>query len=211
MRVIYAKLTPRERDSNAAHEAESGVLPCRLQCLTLASAVVFSARSPTRTPTPALVCSPLLVENPLTPAPSSSAPSRSDATSRIPPPLSVRAGAVAVVRFAARVILDAAASILLLSAVAATLAAQATTAPGTGEPWRLVVMPQSSQVLARDGSLIGEVGRQWRSIVPIRSLPRYVPQAFVAVEDQRFYQHDGVDLVGVAGALKDALDRKSVV
>lgn len=69
-------------------------------------------------------------------------------------------------------------------------------------------MPQSSQVLARDGSLIGEVGRQWRSIVPIRSLPRYVPQAFVAVEDQRFYQHDGVDLVGVAGALKDALGGK---
>ncbi len=66
-------------------------------------------------------------------------------------------------------------------------------------------MPQSSQVYARDGSLIGEIGRQWRTVVSIRSLPRFVPQAFVAVEDQRFYQHDGVDLVGVAGALKDAL------
>ena len=75
----------------------------------------------------------------------------------------------------------------------------------SGEAWQIVTMPQSSQVLARDGSLIGEIGRQWRTVVSLRTLPRYVGQAFVAVEDQRFYQHDGVDLVGVAGALKDAL------
>lgn len=78
----------------------------------------------------------------------------------------------------------------------------------TGEAWQIVAMPQSSQVLARDGSLIGEIGRQWRTVVSLRTLPRYVAQAFVAVEDQRFYQHDGVDLVGVAGALKDALGGK---
>ncbi|MBK6305875.1 MAG: PBP1A family penicillin-binding protein [Gemmatimonadetes bacterium] len=92
---------------------------------------------------------------------------------------------------------------LLLLAPPTRLAAQRPAS--TGEPWQIVSMPQSSQVLARDGSLVGEIGRQWRTIVPIKSLPRYVPQAFVAVEDQRFYQHDGVDLVGVAGALKDAL------
>jgi penicillin-binding protein 1A len=83
--------------------------------------------------------------------------------------------------------------------------AQTPAAEGSGEPWRIVPMPQSSQVLARDGTLIGEIGRQWRTVVPLRSLPPFVAQAFVAVEDQRFYQHDGVDLVGVAGALKDAL------
>ncbi len=60
-------------------------------------------------------------------------------------------------------------------------------------------------VLARDGSLIGEIGREWRTLVSLKTLPPYVAQAFIAVEDQRFYQHDGVDLVGVAGALKDAL------
>jgi penicillin-binding protein 1A len=58
-------------------------------------------------------------------------------------------------------------------------------------------------VLARDGSLIGEVGTQIRTSVPLSSLPKYVPQAFIAVEDQRFYQHDGVDIVGIAGAIKD--------
>jgi penicillin-binding protein 2D len=73
----------------------------------------------------------------------------------------------------------------------------------TPEPWRIVRAPQSSLVLARDGSALGEIGDHWRSSVPLRSLPRYVPQAFIAVEDQRFYQHDGVDLIGVAGAVRD--------
>ena len=99
--------------------------------------------------------------------------------------------------------------LLVLVACAAALpgAARAQQAPpqSTGEAWRIIPLPQSSQVLARDGSLIGEIGRQIRTNVALRSLPRYVGQAFVAVEDQRFYQHNGVDLVGIAGALKDAL------
>lgn len=92
-----------------------------------------------------------------------------------------------------------------LFAASSATDAQAQEAKGTGEPWRIIALPQSSQVYARDGSLIGEIGQQWRQVIAIRTLPRYVGQAFVAVEDQRFYQHDGVDLVGVAGALKDAL------
>ena len=72
---------------------------------------------------------------------------------------------------------------------------------GQVEPWRIIQPPQSSLVFARDGSLIGEIGRQKRTLISIRSLPRYVGQAFVAVEDKRFYQHDGVDVVGIAGAL----------
>jgi penicillin-binding protein 1A len=71
------------------------------------------------------------------------------------------------------------------------------------EPWTIVPMPQASIVLARDGSLIGEIGKEIRINVSIKSLPKYLPQAFVAVEDHRFYQHDGVDVVGIAGALKD--------
>src|SRR5881628_3652158 len=71
----------------------------------------------------------------------------------------------------------------------------ASKSPAT-EPWRFIQPPQSSQILARDGSLIGDVGRELRTSVSIRSLPRYVGQAFIAVEDQRFYQHDGVDVIG---------------
>ena len=79
----------------------------------------------------------------------------------------------------------------------------------TGEAWQIVEPPQSSLVFARDGSLIGEIGRQWRTVISIKSLPKYVPQAFVAVEDHRFYQHEGVDLVGIAGAIKDNIFGRS--
>ncbi len=73
------------------------------------------------------------------------------------------------------------------------------------EPWQIITPPQASLVLARDGSMIGEIGRERRISIALSSLPPYVGQAFVAVEDHRFYQHDGVDVVGIAGALKDNL------
>jgi penicillin-binding protein 1A len=73
-----------------------------------------------------------------------------------------------------------------------------------GEAWRIITPPQVSLVLGRDGSWIGEIGPERRFSVPLRTLPKYLPQAFIAVEDKRFYQHDGVDIVGIAGALKDA-------
>jgi penicillin-binding protein 1A len=73
----------------------------------------------------------------------------------------------------------------------------------TGDAWRIVSLPQSSLVFANDGSLIAEIGREMRTSISIRTLPKYVGQAFVAVEDQRFYQHNGVDLIGIAGAIKD--------
>jgi 1A family penicillin-binding protein len=86
--------------------------------------------------------------------------------------------------------------------VTAPAAAQ-TTASTPVEPWRLIQPPQSSLVFARDGSLIGQIGQQWRTSISIRTLPEHVRQAFVAIEDHRFYQHDGVDVVGIAGALRD--------
>ncbi|MDB4887458.1 MAG: penicillin-binding protein family [Gemmatimonadetes bacterium] len=93
--------------------------------------------------------------------------------------------------------------VLALSASAAQ--AQAAAPRSTGQVWQIVPQPQSSLVYARDGSLIGEIGRESRTSISIRTLPKYVGAAFVAVEDQRFYQHDGVDLIGVAGAIKGKL------
>ena len=91
-----------------------------------------------------------------------------------------------------------------IAACPAAVFAQQATPPSTGEAWTLIQPSQSSLVYARDGSLIGEIGREWRTSVSIRTLPKYVGQAFVATEDHRFYQHNGVDVVGVLGALKDA-------
>ncbi|MFI5231937.1 MAG: transglycosylase domain-containing protein [Gemmatimonadales bacterium] len=97
-------------------------------------------------------------------------------------------------------------------AVSAGHVAQAQATPGaprqrtgTGEAWQIITPPQSSLVYARDGSLIGEIGPEWRTSVPIATLPKYVGEAFIAVEDKRFYQHNGVDVVGIAGAIKDNL------
>jgi len=64
---------------------------------------------------------------------------------------------------------------------------------------------QSTRVYARDGSLIAELGPQVRTNVALRSLPRYVPLAFVAVEDRRFFEHHGVDPRGVARALRNTI------
>jgi penicillin-binding protein 1A len=92
---------------------------------------------------------------------------------------------------------------LMLAVVVVVLAPFTTAAQSRGtEAWRIIQPPQSSQILARDGSLIGEVGVELRSSISLRSLPRYVPQAFIAVEDRRFYEHDGVDVIGIAGAIK---------
>ncbi|MGH7605385.1 MAG: transglycosylase domain-containing protein [Gemmatimonadaceae bacterium] len=91
----------------------------------------------------------------------------------------------------------------LVLCAAATAGAQQQSATTDTEPWTIVPVPQASLVFARDGSLIGEIGKEIRTSVSIKSLPKYLPQAFVAVEDHRFYQHDGVDVVGIAGALKD--------
>jgi penicillin-binding protein 1A len=99
-----------------------------------------------------------------------------------------------------------AAALVAAPVLPAPVGAQSPAATRTGEPWRIVALPQSSVIFARDGStIIGEVGRQVRTSVALRTLPRYLPAAFIAVEDKRFHQHNGVDVVGIAGALRDAV------
>jgi 1A family penicillin-binding protein len=92
-------------------------------------------------------------------------------------------------------------------AVLLPLASAATAAPARAQDrLELLAPPQSAQVYARDGSLIAELGPQVRTLVPLRSLPSYVPRAFVAVEDRRFYEHAGVDPLGVARAIGHTLE-----
>jgi len=63
--------------------------------------------------------------------------------------------------------------------------------------------PQASQVLDSRGAPLGTFHRERRTVVNIKSLPRYVPLAFVAIEDARFYHHEGVDPMRVVGAIRD--------
>jgi len=60
--------------------------------------------------------------------------------------------------------------------------------------------PVMTRVHAADGSLIAEYARQRRLFVPIGSIPKRVKQAFIAAEDQNFYEHFGIDLKGILRA-----------
>ncbi len=60
---------------------------------------------------------------------------------------------------------------------------------------------QTSKIFSHDGRLIGELGEERRTPVSIHALPMHVPQAFIAIEDRRFYRHGGFDLRGFSRAV----------
>jgi len=56
------------------------------------------------------------------------------------------------------------------------------------------------RIYTADGALIGEFGEERRSVVRIDAVPLLVKNAIIAAEDERFYEHPGVDYVGVLRA-----------
>ena len=56
------------------------------------------------------------------------------------------------------------------------------------------------RVYTADGYLIGEFGEERRSLVAIHDVPTVMKQAVLAAEDDRFYQHGGVDYIGILRA-----------
>ncbi len=58
----------------------------------------------------------------------------------------------------------------------------------------------ATQVLAADGTMIGEFYFERRYLVPIEKIPPQVRQAFIAAEDSSFYRHRGVDFQGIVRA-----------
>jgi len=62
-----------------------------------------------------------------------------------------------------------------------------------------------NRIYAADGALISEFSRQRRVFVAIDRIPLRVQHAFIAAEDQRFFQHHGIDLTGMARAMRTNL------
>ena len=56
------------------------------------------------------------------------------------------------------------------------------------------------RIFTSEGTLIGEFGEERRNLTPIKDIPQVMKDAVLAIEDARFYQHSGVDYVGVARA-----------
>jgi penicillin-binding protein 1A len=82
--------------------------------------------------------------------------------------------------------------------------------PSTDDLWQ-ARNGQSITFLDRNGHVILREGAQNAPPVDLASLPPYVPQAFVAIEDRRFYQHFGVDFGGMMRAGAENLRAGHVV
>jgi penicillin-binding protein 1A len=61
--------------------------------------------------------------------------------------------------------------------------------------------PVMTRIHAADGTLMAEYARERRIFVPINVIPKVVIQAFLSAEDKRFYEHGGLDFLGIARAL----------
>ena len=64
---------------------------------------------------------------------------------------------------------------------------------------------QSTKILTHDGKVLDELALERRTPVDLDSLPEYVPQAFIAIEDKRFYSHPGFDIFGYARAVRNQI------
>ena len=61
--------------------------------------------------------------------------------------------------------------------------------------------PVMTRIHAHDGALIAEYARERRIFVPLNTIPKVVLGAFLSAEDKRFYEHGGLDFVGIGRAL----------
>jgi penicillin-binding protein 1A len=70
--------------------------------------------------------------------------------------------------------------------------------------------PGTVTVLSADGQVIQKLGPATREKVVSGQMPQLVERAFIAAEDRRFYQHDGIDPTGIARAMLRNLRQGSV-
>ncbi|KPF73243.1 penicillin-binding protein [Bosea sp. AAP35] len=67
--------------------------------------------------------------------------------------------------------------------------------------------PPNIAILAADGSLLANRGETGGRTVTIGEVPPYLPKAFVAIEDRRFYEHFGIDPIGLTRAFVNNMRR----
>lgn len=66
-------------------------------------------------------------------------------------------------------------------------------------------LTETSKIYDLDGNLIEKVETaEYRTVIGIEQMPKQLIQAFLAIEDERFYEHDGVDLIGIMASFRDA-------
>ena len=60
--------------------------------------------------------------------------------------------------------------------------------------------PPTIEIVGADGSVLAQRGEMAGANVALKDLPPYLPKAFIAIEDRRFYSHHGVDPYGILRA-----------
>ena len=68
---------------------------------------------------------------------------------------------------------------------------------------------QTSKLYAADGRFIAELGLERRTLLRIDDMPPVVKQAFLIIEDKRFYEHGGIDWYRVPGAAWNVVKTRS--
>jgi penicillin-binding protein 1A len=68
---------------------------------------------------------------------------------------------------------------------------------------------QTSKLYAADGRFIAELGLERRTLLRIEDMPPVVKQAFLIIEDKRFYEHGGIDWYRVPGAAWNVVKTQS--
>jgi penicillin-binding protein 1A len=69
----------------------------------------------------------------------------------------------------------------------------------------------SLTILAQDGSVLIRTGQIQGHFYKLKELPKYVPEAVLAIEDRRFYYHFGIDPIGIARAVFTNLIHRDVM
>lgn len=60
---------------------------------------------------------------------------------------------------------------------------------------------QATTILARDGSVLGTLSHEKRYVITLDDMPKYLPMAFLAIEDSAFYQHPGINPLAILRAM----------
>jgi penicillin-binding protein 1A len=67
--------------------------------------------------------------------------------------------------------------------------------------WNIPARPPNVKIVASDGTTLANRGATGGEALPLGRMSPYIPQAVVAIEDRRFYQHFGVDPIGLVRAM----------
>lgn len=66
----------------------------------------------------------------------------------------------------------------------------------------LKLLTEKSKIVTQDGSLVTEIASdENRKEIPLSEMGEYIPKAFIAIEDERFYEHNGIDIKRTLGAV----------